>query len=506
MAFDLSVRASGVLLHPTSLPGAWGCGDLGSEAHSFARWLRDAGQRYWQMLPVGPVGYGNSPYSALSAFAGNPLLISLERLVEEALLPRSALAAARPLAAGRVDYGATRALRQQQLRTAFVAFGKRTSDHPQFEVFCAENAAWLDDFALYAAIKDARDERPWTEWEPELRARDPAALDRARHALREEIRQQRFEQFVFARHWQALRDDCHLMGVGLIGDLPIFVAHDSADVWTHRDLFFLDAQGQPTVVAGVPPDYFSADGQRWGNPLYDWEKMERTGFRWWLQRFAQTFARFDAVRLDHFIGFTRYWEIRSDEPTARNGTWRPAPGAKLFQALGPAQLIAEDLGAVTREVTELRERFHFPGIKLLQFAFGTDPQAKSFLPHAYDRGSVAFTGTHDNDTSVGWFRDRGSPQRSPEQCEKERRAALEYLGVKDGDREIHWDMIRGVWSSVANLAVAPAQDLLGLGNEARMNLPGTAQGNWEWRLLALPDRRVQERLRETTRIYGRAAP
>jgi len=259
-------------------------------------------------------------------------------------------------------------------------------------------------------------------------------------------------------------------------------------------------------VAGVPPDYFSADGQRWGNPLYDWEKMERTGFRWWLQRFAQTFARFDAVRLDHFIGFTRYWEIRADEPTARKGTWRPAPGAKLFEALGPAQLIAEDLGAVTPEVTELRERFHFPGIKLLQFAFGTDPQAKTFLPHAYERGSAAFTGTHDNDTSVGWFRDSGSPQRSPEQCEKERRAALEYLGVKDSGREIHWDMIRGVWSSVANLAVAPAQDLLGLGDEARMNLPGTAQGNWEWRLLALPDRRVQERLRETTRIYGRTAP
>jgi 4-alpha-glucanotransferase len=380
------------------------------------------------------------------------------------------------------------------LRTAFVAFGKRTSDHPQFEVFCAENAAWLDDFALYAAIKDARDERPWTEWEPELRARDPAALDRARHALREEIRQQRFEQFVFARHWQALRDDCHLMGVGLIGDLPIFVAHDSADVWAHRDLFFLDAQGQPTVIAGVPPDYFSATGQRWGNPLYDWNKLAATGYRWWLQRFAQTFARFDAVRLDHFIGFVRYWEIPASEPTAQNGHWRPGPGAKLFDALGPAQLIAEDLGAVTPEVTALRDRFHFPGIKLLQFAFGTDPQAPTFLPHNYERNSVAYTGTHDNDTTLGWFEKLDAGERA---------AALRYLGTTG--KEIHREMIRCVWSSVANLAVVPAQDLLGLDSDARMNHPGTAQGNWEWRLSALPPPEAQSRLRELTQTYGRSA-
>src|SRR6266436_42311 len=506
MAFDLNERASGVLLHPTSLPGAHGSGDLGPEAHSFAHWLRDAGQRWWQMLPVGPVGHGNSPYSAHSAFAGSPLLISLDRLVDEGLLRRSALADAPAFPQDRVDYAATRTWRERHLRAAFDAFSRHGGEDAELEGFRAENAGWLEDFALYMAVKRARGDRPWTEWEPDLRARDSAALDRARKSLADDIQRHRFEQFLFARQWQALRDECRGLGVGLIGDLPIFVAHDSADVWTHRDLFFLDTQGQPTVVAGVPPDYFSADGQRWGNPLYDWEKMERTGFRWWLQRFAQTFARFDAVRLDHFIGFTRYWEIRADEPTARKGTWRPAPGAKLFQALGPAQLIAEDLGAVTPEVTELRERFHFPGIKLLQFAFGTDPQAPTFLPHAYERTSVAYTGTHDNDTTVGWFHDRGSPQRTPEQCEKERRAALEYLGVKDSGREIHWDMIRGVWSSVANLAVAPAQDLLGLGDEARMNLPGTAQGNWEWRLLALPDRRVQERLRETTRIYGRAAP
>jgi 4-alpha-glucanotransferase len=504
MAFDLSERASGVLLHPTSLPGSHGCGDVGPQAHAFARWLRDAGQRWWQMLPVGPVGYGNSPYSAHSAFAGDPLLISLDDLVGEGLLPRRALQDTPAFRSDHVDYATSRAWREQHLRAAFAAFAKRPSDHAQFELFCAQNAAWLEDFALYAAIKRVRGGRPWPQWEPELRSREPVALDRARHALRDDVHQHRFEQFLFERHWQSLREECRVVGVGLIGDLPIFVAHDSADVWTHPDLFFLDPQGQPTVIAGVPPDYFSATGQRWGNPVYDWEKMERTGFRWWLHRFAHTFARFDAVRLDHFIGFTRYWEIPASEPTAQNGRWRPAPGAKLFEALGPAQLIAEDLGAVTPEVTALRERFHFPGIKVLQFAFGTDPQAPTFLPHNYDRNSVAYTGTHDNDTTVGWFHERVSPQRSAQQCEKERQAALAYLGVKDGGREIHWDMIRGVWSSVANLALAPIQDLLGLGSEARMNLPGTSQGNWEWRLAALPGEEVQRRLRESTRIYGRS--
>jgi 4-alpha-glucanotransferase len=505
MAFVLSDRASGVLLHLTSLPGPHGCGDLGPEAHAFARSLAAAGQSWWQMLPVAPVGYGNSPYSAQSAFAGEPLLISPDRLVEEGLLPRRALAEEQRLPDGRVDYVKARLLRERQLRTAFIAFARRTSDHPQFEIFCADNAAWLEDFALYSAIKRARRDLPWTEWDPDLRARDPAALDRARQALRDEIHQRRFEQFVFARHWQSLRDECRMLGVGLIGDLPIFVAHDSADVWANRDLFLLDPQGQPTVVAGVPPDYFSATGQRWGNPIYDWEKAEQTGFRWWLRRFAQTFARFDAVRLDHFIGFARDWEIPASEKTAENGRWRPAPGAKLFETLGPAQLIAEDLGAVTPEVTALRDRFRFPGMKILQFAFGTDPQAATFLPHEYQRNCVAYTGTHDNDTAVGWFRDCGSPQRSKEQCEKERRAALAYLGAEGDGRDIHWRMIRGVWSSVANHTLAPAQDLLGLGTEARMNLPGTSSGNWEWRLEAPLPAQVLERLAELTRIYGRSA-
>jgi 4-alpha-glucanotransferase len=496
MPFSLSERASGVLLHPTSLPGAHGCGDAGPEAHSFAEWLRGAGQRWWQMLPLGPVGYGNSPYSAHSAFAGSSLLISLDRLAEEGLLPLGALADKPRFPQGRVDYSAAQAWRERCLQIAFQAFGKRTSDHSSFEIFCAQSGDWLPDYALYAAIKRSRNGRGWTEWEPELRARDADALDRARHALRAEIEQQRFEQFLFARHWRGLKARCGELGVGLIGDVPIFVAHDSADVWAHRELFSLDPQGQPTVIAGVPPDYFSATGQRWGNPLYRWDVLEQTGFRWWIRRFAQMLERFDAVRLDHFIGFQRFWEIPAGEPTAQNGRWVPGPGAKLFEALrrafGTLPLIAEDLGAVTPEVTALRDRFDLPGIKLLQFAFGTDPQAPTFLPHNYTRNSVAYTGTHDNDTTRGWF---------GKLAERERRAVLEYLGTSG--REIHWEMIREVWHSVANLAIAPLQDLLGLGTEARMNLPGTSQGNWEWRFTEVEG---QERLRDLTRIYGRSAP
>jgi len=491
MSSVLSQRASGVLLHPISLPGFHGCGDLGPEAHRFAQWLSGAGQRFWQMLPVGPLGYGNSPYSALSAFAGNPLFVSLDRLVDEGLLPRGAVADPPRFSPTHTDYAAARAWREEKLRIAFDAFGKRTSDHPSYDVFCSQNASWLEDFALYSAIKRARRDRPWTEWEPELRMRDPQALDKARHALRREIDQQRFEQFLFARHWQVLKGHCATLGVALIGDLPIFVAHDSADVWAHREMFFLDEQGQPTVIAGVPPDYFSATGQRWGNPLYRWDEATP---RWWLSRFTHLLQMFDALRLDHFIGFTRYWEIPATEPTAINGRWVPGPGARLFERLGNAPLIAEDLGAVTPEVTALRDRFGFPGIKLLQFAFGTDPQAPTFLPHNYDRNSVAYTGTHDNDTTRGWFEKLD---------EKERRHALDYLGT--AGREIDWEMIRAVWSSVANIAIAPMQDLLGLGSEARMNLPGTSQGNWEWRLAESPDAQLQRRLQHLTQLYGRSA-
>ncbi len=487
-------RSSGVLLHPTSLPGDDLGGDLGSPARELVDFLAAAGQRWWQMLPVGPTGFGNSPYSAQSAFAGNPRLVSLERLASDGLLDRTAP-------------------RDEALGTAFAAFSRGGTDDADFVRFCGESRDWLDDFALYRAIKKVHDQVQWTHWPPPLRDRDPEALARFRDAHRGEIDLERFVQWRFFRDWQALRAHAHARGVALIGDLPIFLAHDSADVWLNRGQFFLDDAGDPTLVAGVPPDYFSATGQRWGNPLYRWAEMRATGYAWWIARFRATLALFDAVRLDHFIGYTRYWAIPAREPTAVKGRWRPAPGGRFFRAvadaLGELPLIAEDLGLVTPAVESLRARFGFPGIKLLQFAFGTDPQGPSFLPHNYTRDAVAYTGTHDNDTTFGWFHDQGSGTRSPEQAALERRKALHYLGA-DGDdasddgREIHWRMIRAIMASVANVAIVPAQDLLGLGSEARMNHPGTTTGNWSFRLPpgALTPA-IADRLRDLTETYGR---
>lgn len=502
---DLHERSSGILLHPTSLPGPYGCGDLGREAHRFLEFLQAAGQRWWQMLPVAPVGYGNSPYSALSAFAGNPLLISLDRLVEEGLLE----SVPRPrFPADRVDYARASAFRREQLRAAFARFGR--AGRTAFRRFSEEQASWLDDFVLYRALKALHGERHWIEWEPELRDRKPAALERAARELQAELEFHRFEQWLFERQWAELREHAAELGIGLIGDLPIFVAHDSADVWANRELFFLDPQGAPTVIAGVPPDYFSATGQRWGNPLYRWNTLKKSGYAWWIARFQQMLRRFDVVRLDHFIGFTRYWEIPAHEPTAMNGKWVAGPGAHFFEAvreaLGTAELplIAEDLGAVTPEVTELRDRFGMPGIRILQFAFGTDPQAPTFKPHNYPRGAAAYTGTHDNDTVVGWFHDPGggASLRTPPQTEKERQFAMRYLGSDGG--EIHWDMIRALFVSVADLAIVPLQDVLGLGPEGRMNLPGTAEGNWEWRFTRRDlGRPIAARLQQMVLDYDR---
>ena len=491
-------RSSGVLLHPTSLPGE----DLGSTAREMVDFLAAAGQRWWQMLPVGPTGYGNSPYSAQSAFAGNPSLVSVERLVADGLL----------------GPGDRRPVSDDRLEKAFHAVLEAGGlDDPDFVRFAGEASDWLDDFALYRAIKSAHGKVQWTRWPAPLRDRHPDALAKFRADHREEIDFQRFVQWRFFRDWQMLRAYAHERGVALIGDLPIFLAHDSADVWLNRGQFYLDEAGEPTLVAGVPPDYFSATGQRWGNPLYRWAEMRATGYAWWIARFRSTLALFDAVRLDHFIGYTRYWAIPAREPTAMKGRWRPAPGARFFRAVGDAlgelPLIAEDLGLVTPAVESLRRRFAFPGIKLLQFAFGTDPQGPSFLPHNYPRDAVAYTGTHDNDTTCGWFFDPGSGTRSPEQTARERRAALRYLGAPDDDdarddgRGIHWRMIRAIMASVANVAVVPAQDLLGLGSEARMNHPGTTTGNWSFRLQpgALTPA-IAARLRDLTETYGRGRP
>jgi len=475
----LSDRTSGVLLHPTSLPGGWEGGDLGPAARTFVDFLADAGQSWWQMLAVGPTGYANSPYSAQSAFAGNPALIDGERLIADGYIS---------------EKDRQNANKIEQLQNAFHAHLSGRVRNPDFQAFVKEARSWLEDFAIYRAIKRLHGEVQWTLWPAPLRDRDPAALRRFKAEHPEEIDFVRFQQWRFARDWQALRAHAHARGIGLIGDIPIFMAHDSADVWKNRGLYHLDRAGGATLISGVPPDYFSETGQRWGNPLYRWDRMRRTGYAWWIERFRATLAAFDAIRLDHFIGFSRYWAIPGGEPTAVNGKWRRGPGAHFFKAVGRAlrkahlPLIAEDLGVVTPEVRELRDGFGLPGIKVLQFAFGTDPNAPDFLPHNYGRNAVAYTGTHDNDTTAGWFHDSGSGTRSAAQTEIERRCALAYLGHDPSEatdaaaRDIHWQMIRMIEMSVANVAIVPAQDLLGLGSAARMNRPGTDRGNWAFRL------------------------
>jgi 4-alpha-glucanotransferase len=501
----LRTRASGILLHPTSLPGPHGSGDLGPEAHSFIDFLARASQRWWQMLPVAPPGYGESPYSAQSAFAGSPMLVSPELLAADGLVDAAVETRSHMPASERVDFAGAGARRAALLQAAFAAF--RPDD--AFDRFCVEEAWWLDDFALFRALKQAHGGLQWTLWDADVRMRRPRAIAAAKSELAERIAFEKFVQFAFDRQFGQLRAYAHGRGVGLVGDVPIFVAHDSADVWQNPDLFFLDEKGEPTVVAGVPPDYFSATGQRWGNPLYRWGRMQRTGYDWWIRRFRATLRRFDAVRLDHFIGFKRSWQIPASEPTAVRGRWAKGPGSDLFDvvkaSLGELPLIAEDLGVVTRSVHALRDAYRLPGIKVLQFAFGDDPSADSFLPHNYRRRSVVYTGTHDNDTSLGWFRDPGGAgrPRTPAQAQEERDRALLYLG-SDGT-EIHWSMIRTALASVARLAILPLQDVLGLGSEARMNRPGQSQGNWGWRFgrkALTPE--LENRLGMLTHSFGRA--
>ena len=506
----LSAWASGVLLHPTCLPGPHGSGDLGDGARRFVDFLSASLQKWWQMLPVGPPGYGESPYSAESAFGGNPLLVSLEGLASWGLLDLASLPPAEPLRADRVDYLPTAAHRTKYLRAAFEAFQTRT-DHRAFDGFCGENAAWLDELALFRALKRAHGGVQWTHWEPSVRRREPAALAAARRDLADEVALEKFVQYAFDAQWNELRAYAARRGVGLIGDLPIFVAHDSADVWQHPEAFFLGEDGEPTVISGCPPDYFSATGQRWGNPLYRWRRMKKGGYAWWIARLRLALGRFDAVRLDHFIGFQRYWEIPAAEPTAVRGRWMKGPGTDFFDAVDralqliPLPLIAEDLGEATPAVYALRDRYALPGIRILQFAFGTDRSAASFLPYNYPKRAVVYTGTHDNDTVVGWFHDQGGADstRTAAQAHEEREAALRYLGTTG--EEIHWDMIRVALASVAELAVFPLQDILGLGSEARMNRPGQPVGNWTWRFgeEALTPA-VAERLALLTRTYGRA--
>ena len=506
-----SSRVSGILLHPTSLPGRFGIGDLGSEAYRFADFLADAKQRLWQVLPLGPLGCGNSPYQCHSVFAGNPLLLSLEMLVEEGLLEAADLANAPHFPEHSVDFDAVRAFKLPLLQKSFRAFEDKASPGQRagFESFCNEKASWLDEYALYTALKEAHSLQAWNMWEDDIKLRRTAAVKRWSKKLAREIRCHKYQQYQFFKQWSRLKKYCSDRGIRLFGDMPIFIALDSATVWLHPELFYLDKSGRPTVVAGVPPDYFSATGQLWGNPLYRWDLMAQDGYAWWIERIQATLSLVDIVRLDHFRGFEKYWEVPGGDTTARNGRWVPGPGAALFQAilkaLGNVPIIAEDLGVITPEVDALRERFAFPGMRVLQFAFGNDPKADDYRPHNYPRNCVAYTGTHDNTTTIGWFKEEvsGDTTQSREVREAEKRLALKYMG-SDG-REFNWDFIRLALMSVADTAIIPLQDVLGLGAEARMNRPATANGNWAWRFTRdLLTDELKTRLRELTTLYGRA--
>ena len=506
-------RASGILLHPTSLPGPYGIGGMGEDAFRFVDFLSDVGLRLWQILPLGPTSYGDSPYQSPSTAAGNPLWIGFDLLLRDGLLVQDDLAGFPAFPADHVDFGPVIQARAAVMAKVAAAFDARASDgmKKDFEAFCARNASWLDDYALFAALKDVHGGSPWTTWEAPLVHRDANALAAAAEAGADRIRAVKLEQFLFERQWLELRDYAAKRGIRFIGDIPIFIAHDSVDVWAHPDLFFLKEDGQPSVVAGVPPDYFSATGQLWGNPLYRWDAHRNQGYEWWAARLRRTFELVDIVRIDHFRGFEAYWEVPGGESTAINGRWVKGPDAELFdvlkQKLGDLPIIAEDLGIITPEVDALREHCGFPGMRILQFAFGNDDRAAEFRPESYPQHCVAYTGTHDNDTTVGWFHSQAGAgsTRSAEEIEAEHKVILDYLHT-DGS-EINWDLIALGARSNADTFIFPMQDLLGLGSETRMNTPGRASGNWQWRFSwdQLTDP-IKARLAHVVRSTGRLGP
>jgi 4-alpha-glucanotransferase len=462
------------------------------------------------MLPLGPIGYGNSPYQTYSAFAGNPLLLSLEQLQEEGLLTASDLQAVTAFAPHRVDYDAVREFKGNLLWKAFENFrgGGAGPQGDALAAFAEHHRDWLEDYALFIALKEAHHGAPWNQWDGDTARRQPAALEGWRKTLASRVQFHMFLQYQFFRQWQRLKTECHRHGIQLFGDVPIFIAQDSADVWAHPELFYLDGMGNPTVVAGVPPDYFSRTGQLWGNPLYRWDVMAASGYAWWMQRLRTIQQMVDMIRLDHFRGFEAYWEVPAGDATAVNGRWVEGPRAAFFEALrgalGELPIVAEDLGLITPAVRALRQRFGFPGMRVLQFAFQGDPRINEHAPHNYTRDCVVYTGTHDNNTSLGWFHEVERPENTTTlaQMMAERTMALKYM-ASNGE-QIHWDMIRLALASVADIAMIPMQDVLGLGQEARMNYPGRAEGNWEWRYTAdaLSDE-LAGRLRELTEVYGR---
>jgi 4-alpha-glucanotransferase len=470
-------RSAGVLLHPTSLPGIYGIGDFGDETSAFLDWAASAGMTLWQVLPLNPPGYGDSPYGCLSSFAGNPMLISPQRLLQEKLLEAEDVSDVPRFSDERVEFVPVSEYKFRILRRSWQRFRSASSElHDELDAFVSapEQQDWLDDYALYMAIKDNAGGAPWWEWAHELTVREEAAVEKARVEHASAIEFWQYVQFLFFRQWEAVREAAHTRGIRIMGDVPIYVAADSADVWGNQSLFQLDDDGLPTVVAGVPPDYFSTTGQRWGNPLYRWDLMAESGYHWWIARIRTNLRMADLIRLDHFRGFAAYWEIPASEPTAVHGRWMPGPGMALFDALredlGELPLVAEDLGFITEDVHELRDRIGAPGMKILQFGFG-EPDSPH-LPHRFDPHTVVYTGTHDNDTARGWF-DHATPE--------ERDAARNYLSC-GGSSDMAAALIRTAYTSVAEMAIVPVQDILGFGSEARMNTPGANHDNWSWRL------------------------
>ena len=494
-------RSSGILLHPTSLPGPYGIGDLGPEAFRFVDFLAESGVRLWQTLPLGPTGYGDSPYQCFSAFAGNPYLVSPDFLLRDDYLHPNDLVEKPNFPTRKVDFGRIIPWKLNLLERAYLRFSSDPArDRGSFERFCADESHWLDDFALFMALKESNGGGAWDGWPASLRKREASALAQARADLADSIQRFKFYQFLFFQQWNALRAQANSRGIKIVGDIPIFVAYDSADAWANPDLFFFDEDCRPTVVAGVPPDIFSPTGQLWGNPLYDWPKHKATGFAWWLARFRATFAQVDIIRLDHFRGFAGYYEIPAGDKTAEHGRWMPALGEDLFAmmkaSLGELPIIAEDLGLITEDVVALRDGNGFPGMKILQFAFsGPDNE---FLPHHFHENCVVYTGVHDNDTTRGWYESAS---------EQEREFALRYFGLKASKsmaKEFPAHLIRAAWSSVAVFAVAPMQDFLALGGEARFNYPSRLGGNWDWRMdsSALTDE-LRDRICELNYLYQR---
>ncbi|MFX1241993.1 MAG: 4-alpha-glucanotransferase [Promethearchaeota archaeon] len=495
-------RYGGVLLHPISLPGEYGIGDLGPEIYKFIDYLHDYEQNVWQILPLGPTGYGNSPYQCFSAFAGNPMIISIEELCNIGLLLKNQCKPEEPFSEHYIDYGRVIPYKWGILELAFNNYSKNPPIKLEYDFteFVSKNLFWLDDFSLYMSIKRVNELKPWNKWDEDLRFRDKKALERWKKDNEREIKFQQFIQFIFFKQWNNVKKYANLRNIQIIGDIPIFVAYDSADLWSNPELYFLDDKRELIYVAGVPPDYFSSSGQRWGNPLYNWDLMKKQGYKWWIQRIKHNLEKVDILRIDHFRGFESYWQIPASESTAVVGKWIPGPGLDLFstlkEKLGFLPIIAEDLGIITPKVKNLLEQTGFPGMRVLQFAFGDKDRTsneKSYLPHFFDKNTLVYTGTHDNQTTKSWF-DNLSRQA--------KKVVIEYTN-SDG-KDIVGDLIRLAWGSVAKMAIIPVQDLLRLGDEARMNFPGKIGNNWEWRFTwdqLTPEK--GEEIRFLSRLYDR---